>query len=285
MSDRTTSRRAVLRALAGGSVALAGCSAFDSEDDGATTEADGETARALAARFAPTLYFDEREPWFPTDPRPYAVQRDGETVVDGFDAVDGYHERFDGDDPPDPTVFYHVVEYDDSPLVVVQYWFYSAFDQFSTNFHWHDWEVLHVFVDAETGDPQLYVASSHSRTVPNNEFLDPSPDVVPRVLSELGSHSSTLSLNAEASRFERFSVGDLFADVTNTAIEGIPDLSELPLAYGLPRDEGGRLPYLVPEYEGVPVYDHERLPAVSRESLVPADVTVRSFDALDSPPT
>ncbi|MFC4246015.1 hypothetical protein ACFOZ7_03245 [Natribaculum luteum] len=281
-------RRTVLGTLASiGGAAVAGCSAVKRGNDGQTSRMDDERARELAMRFAPTLYFDVREPWFPTDPRPYTSERDGETVVSGFDAFDGYHERDSEGSPPNPTVFYHAVEYEKSPLAVVQFWFYSVFDQFTTNFHWHDWEVLHVFVDTETGDPQLYVASSHSRKVPNNEFLEPDPEMVPRILSELGSHSSALSVNDVPDRFQRIAIEELLADITNTAIEGIADFAdaELPLAYGLPRDEGSRLPYLVPEYEGVPIYDHERLPSVTRESLIDAELTVRSYDALASPPT
>ena len=281
------SRRTLLAALGGvGTSALAGCSFTDREPDGETTATDSDTARRLAERFAPTLYFDRAEPWLPTDPRPYASEQDGESIVDGFDALDGYHEQYAASgEPPNPTVFYNAVEYDDSPLAVVQFWLYSAFDQFSTNFHWHDWEVLHVFVDTDTGRPQLYVASSHSRKVPNNEFLDPEPEMVPRLLSELGSHSSALSVNDEPDGFQRLPGADLLADITNSAITSIEALSELPLAYGLPRDEGARLPYVVPEYEGAPVYEHERLPNVDRDALVPDELTVRSFDALASPPT
>jgi len=154
-------------------------------------------------------------------------------------------------------MFYHGVSYDDSPLAVVQFWYYSAFDQFTTNFHWHDWEVLHVFVDTEASEPQLYVASSHSRKVPNNEFLDPDPDTQPRILSELGSHSSALSVNDIADRFQRLSVDGALADITNSAIDTIEDVINLPVAYGLPRDEGSRLPYLIPEFEGAPLYEHD----------------------------
>ncbi|MFB6089945.1 MAG: hypothetical protein ABEJ97_02695, partial [Halobellus sp.] len=281
------SRRSLLGALASaGTASLAGCSFTRRGEDGETTAVDEDTARSLAERFAPTLYYDAAESWFPTDPRPYVTERDGKPIVDGFDALDGYHDRFaDEGEPPNPTVFYNAVEYADSPLAVVQFWCYAAFDQFTTNFHWHDWEVLHVFVDTETGDPQLYVASSHSRKVPNNEFLDPDPDAGPRILSELGSHSSALSVDDEPDEFSRLPGADLIADITNSAIGTIEDIAELPLAYGLPRDEGLRLPYLVPEYEGAPVYDHERLPNVDRESLLPEELTVRSFESLASPPT
>ena len=279
-------RRTVLGALAGaGSAAVAGCSGSE-PDDAATDALDSETLDELATRFAPTLFFDSAEPWFPTDPRPYTSDADGETVVDGFAAFDGYHERYDETgEPPDPTVFYNGVRYEDSPLAVVQFWLYSAFDQFTANFHWHDWEVLHVFVDLDSGDPQLYVASSPSRSVPNNEFLDPEPDATPRILSELGSHSSTLSVNENPDQFQRVGEAGLLADITNTTIDTVEDLLGIPLAYGLPRDEGMRLPFVVPEYEGEPLYEHPDLPSVSAESLVDDALTIRSLDALRSPPT
>ena len=287
-SEPTLDRRTLLAGLAGaGTAGLAGCSALtDRGADAETTETDPDLANELAVRFAPTVYFDEAEPWFPTDPRPYVTEPDGDPIVDGFDAMNGYHERLaDAEEPPNRTIFYNAVEYDGSPLAVIQFWMYAAFDQFTANFHWHDWEVLHVFVDTETGEPQLYVASSHSTRVPNNEFLDPEPDPAPRILSELGSHSSALSVNAQPDEFQRLPGADLIADITNTAIEGIESLAEIPLAYGLPRDEGGRLPYVVPEYEGEPVYDHDRLPAVDADSLIDGGLTVRAFEDLATPPT
>ena len=283
---RAVDRRTVLGALAGaGTTAVAGCSGSE-PDDAATGELEDDRLDELAARFAPTLYFDAAEPWFPTDPRPYAGEEDGETVVGGFAAFDGYHARYDeAGEPPNPTVFYNGVRYEESPLAVVQFWMYSAFDQFTTNFHWHDWEVLHVFVDLDTGDPQLYVASSHSRSVPNNEYLDPNPDSIPRVLPELGSHSSALSLNEDVDRFQRVGADELLADITNTTIDTLEDLLGVPIAYGLPRDEGARLPFVVPEYEGAPIYEHPDLPSVTADSLVDETLTIRSLDALRSPPT
>ncbi|MEA1931001.1 MAG: hypothetical protein U9O06_05565 [Euryarchaeota archaeon] len=278
-------RRTVLAAVGSvGAASIAGCTAFESGADSRTTELSDEQARDLAAEFAPTLYFDEAEQWFPTDPRPYESQQDGEVVVDGFDAFGGYTAAArETEEPPEPTVFYHAVAYDESPLAVVQFWYYSAFDQFTTNFHWHDWEVLHVFVDTDSGEPQLYVASSHSGRVPNNEFLD--PDQQPRILSELGSHSSALSINEIADQFQRLSAAGILADITNSAIETLEDVANIPIAYGLPRDEGSRLPYVVPELDGAPIYDHDRLPSVDREALITDDLTVRSFSDLTSPPS
>jgi len=289
-------RRDLLRAVAGaGAASLAGCSVLGGSGDGngngdgadapAATPAGEDRARELAERFAPRLYFDSAELWFPTDPRPYASDSDGETVVDGFDAMNGYtRRRKEESGLPDPTVFFRAVEYDDAPLVVAQFWLYAAFDQFTTNFHWHDWELLQVFVDTDSGAPVLYDASSHSRSVPNNEFLDPG-ERRPRLLSELGSHSSALSINDRPEQFDRYLDGGDIADVTNSALDAGGVLEGLPVAYGLPRDEGFRLPYVVPELDGAPLYDHERLPDVERSDLVPPELTVRSFDALDALPT
>ncbi|MGB9964946.1 hypothetical protein [Halobacterium hubeiense] len=277
------SRRAVLAGAASAAASsVAGCSLFDAGGDGDTATVDDDRAAALAEAFAPTLYFDEHEQWFPTDPRQFESERDGEAVVDGFDAFDGYAGH--DDDAPEPAAFYHVVEYESSPLAVVQFWFYSAFDQFTTNFHWHDWELLQVFVDTDTDRPQLYVASSHSRKVPNNEFLDPDPDRQPRILSELGSHSSGLSVNDDEQRFQRFSLDGDLADVTNSVLDGVEAIAAIPMAYGLPRDEGLALPYVVPELDGAPIYEHDDLPSVTAGDLVADDLTVRSFDALQSPP-
>jgi len=92
MSSDTSSvdRRAVLASLGAlGTASLAGCTAFEPGDDSGTTDLGDEQARSLAEQFAPTLYFDEYEQWFPTDPRSYEREQDGEVVVDGFDAFDG----------------------------------------------------------------------------------------------------------------------------------------------------------------------------------------------------
>lgn len=280
-------RRTYLSGLAvlAGSGSLAGCFLLERGEDGTTTEMAGERARDLAERFAPTLYFDEQEKWYPTDPRLYTTVEEDESIVDGFAAFDGYTEAFkQSGEPPAPMVFYHAIKYVDSPLAVVQFWYYSAFDQFTTNFHWHDWEVLHVFVDTDTDEPQLYVASSHSGNIPNNEFLDPDADVTPRILSELGSHSSALSVNDDADRFRRFPFDGTFADITNSGLKGIEAIADFLLAYGLPRDEGTTLPFLVPELDGAPIYDHTQLPSVQPDDLITDDLTVRSFDDLLFPP-
>ncbi|MFW5948443.1 MAG: hypothetical protein ACOCSD_02455, partial [Halolamina sp.] len=300
-------RRQLLALLAGGGVTASGAYLLSDGPDPATTdELGGEESRRLAEAHAPTLYYGAREQWPATDPREFESDRNGDTVVDGFDALDGYSADARDTDYPHPTVFYNAVDYPDSPLTCVQFWIYSAFDQFSTNFHWHDWEVLHVFVDrsadgegadsateSSTGDdtstpdgagePVLFVASAHSRKVPNNEHLD--PDVArASIISEVGSHSSTLGVNARPTSFQRTPVDDLSPDISNDPVEVISGEASLPLAYGLPRDEGVALPYAVPEYEGVRLPDHDRLPNVRPEDLITSELTVDTYGELASPP-
>jgi hypothetical protein len=283
------SRRKLLAGVGGATVLTGGAlAAFGGEtsvpNPAEVVRPGPETARDFADAFAPTLYFGAGERWFPTDPRRYESQQDGETVVRGFDALDGYTREFEQTgDPPAPTVFYNVVEVTET-LTVVQHWFYSAFDQFTTNFHWHDWELLQTFVDTETNAPVLYSASAHSRKVPNNEFLDPDAGDRVAIISEVGSHSSALGVNASPQTFQRFPSEDTIADITNRAIDVAESVGSFPAAYGLPRDEGVALPYALPELDGEPVYEHDRLPNVEREHLVPEELTVGSFSELATPP-
>ncbi|ESP88327.1 hypothetical protein K933_09397 [Candidatus Halobonum tyrrellensis G22] len=279
-------RRQALLGGVGASVAALGAGAFvtSADERPPTGQPDAADARRLAEAYAPDLYFGVGERWYPTDPRRYASERGGETVVDGFDALDGYTAEFEATgEPPAPTVFYNVRRYRGTELAVVQFWFYSVFDQFTSNFHWHDWELLQVFVDlsadGEVGAPALFVASAHSRSVPNNEFINPETDRA-SVISEVGSHSSALGVNRTRDAFERLPGAADIADVNN----GLLDLVDLPAAYGLPRDEGFALPFALPELDGAPMYDHPRLPNVDREDLLPDELTVRSFAGLPSPP-
>ncbi|MXR41624.1 hypothetical protein GRX01_09780 [Halobaculum sp. WSA2] len=285
-SGGLTRRDALAAAGAVGASSLAGCAGFGASDDSPeTTAIDGDRARTLAAAHAPDLYFGVGERWFPTDPRAYLD--DGEDVLDGFAAFDGYSRAFDeAGEPPNRTAFYNVRRYVDTDLVVVQYWFYSAFDQFTVNFHWHDWEVLQVFLDvseesgdAEVGEPNLLVASAHSRKVPNNEFLDPETDRA-AIISEVGSHSSALGVNETRDVFERLATSTDIPDVSNGPLAPL----EIPAAYGLPRGEGYRLPFSLPELDGAPIHEHPDLPNVTRDHLVPAEMTVDSFSGIPSPP-
>ena len=248
------------------------------------TETPTDEVPALVSRYAPDLYYGRLEKWFPTDPRPYVVETAEGRVVDGFTALDEYSAAFaETGDPPAPTVFYNVVEAADG-IDAIQYWQYSVFDQFTVNFHWHDWELLQVFVDRESGRPLLLSASAHSRSVPNNEFLDPdlSGEARPGVLAEVGSHSSASEINGRVPTFERLASGSWNSDVSNDFVDvAAGDLTRF--AYGLPRDEGARLPFVMPELDGHRLDDHPAL-SVGPEAFIDAAVTVTDWRGIPRPP-
>lgn len=244
-----------------------------------------EEAPAIVNRYAPDLYFGALEKWYPTDPRNYISETANDPVVDGFTALSEYSTAFDAADaPPDPTVFYNVVEAADG-VDAIQYWLYSVFDQFTVNFHWHDWELLQVFIDRETGSPLLLSASAHSRASPNNEFLEPDvpEDRGPGILSEVGSHSSASEVNGVIPSFERIPTEDWHSDVTNDILDITQDVVA-PFAYGLPRDEGARLPFVMPELDGHRLDQYPAL-SVAREDFVDERVTVDAWRGLPRPPT
>jgi hypothetical protein len=245
---------------------------------------DTQPIPSIVARHAPDLYFGALEKWFPADPRLYTVESDGRTVVDGFTALEGYSEAFaETDTPPAPTAFYRIAEATDG-VDAVQYWFYSVFDQFTVNFHWHDWELLQVFVDRESGTPLLVSASAHSRASPNNEFLEPDVSDGRRVgiLSEVGSHSSASEVNDRVPSFERLPDDEWGSDVTNDVLDVTTGVTA-PFAYGLPRDEGARLPFVMPELDGHRLDRHPGL-SVDRGDFIDERVTVDSWRGLPRPP-
>ncbi|MFC6795974.1 hypothetical protein ACFQFH_18775 [Halobaculum halobium] len=247
-------------------------------------EASTDEVPALVRRYAPDLYYGRLEKWFPTDPRPYVIETADGRVVDGFTALDEYTAEFTATGaPPAPTVFYNVVEAADG-VDAIQYWQYSVFDQFTVNFHWHDWELLQVFVDRESGRPLLLSASAHSRSVPNNEFLDPGlPDGTrPGVLAEVGSHSSASEVNGRVPTFERLAGGSWNSDVSNDFVD-VASGELARFAYGLPRDEGARLPFVMPELDGHRLDDHPDL-SVGPAGFIDAAVTVTDWRGLPRPP-
>ncbi|WP_440989025.1 hypothetical protein [Haloarchaeobius baliensis] len=302
--DDERRRRLLLAAAvaAVGTGGIAGAWALSQDDDGGDTDpspsatattaepteqADEDTPAAvpeLVARYAPDLYFGALEKWFPTDPRPYVVETDAGRMVDGFTALDGYAAAYrETGTPPNPVAFYNVVEAA-AGVDALQYWFYSTFDQFTVNFHWHDWELLQVFVDRETGTPLLLSASAHARSVPNNEFRDPAfgGDRRPGILTEVGSHSSASEVNELLPSFERLPAGGRDADVTNEVLGFSLNLGS-PFAYGLPRDEGARLPFVMPELDGHRLDDHPSL-SVGTDDFVDERVTVSDWRDLARPP-
>lgn len=128
----------------------------------------------MVKRYPPDLYFGALERWYPTDHRQYVVETEGGPAVDGFTALEAYSRVFkETGNPPGPVVFYRVVEA--APGIdAIQYGFYSVFDQFTVNFHWHDWELFQVFVD-QNDRPGAYRVTPETL---NETFEDIREDLV-----------------------------------------------------------------------------------------------------------
>lgn len=220
---------------------------YELEDGSGTTVLNSGDATAslddlIAQQFAPTVHFDADEKWYPTDPtrEEYLFTPPGTdiNVCSGFKALNEYRAEFrETGEPPHPTVFYrvHGISGDDEPLleqdlIAVTYWRYYVFDQFTTNFHWHDSEKYHIFLDAgdvqspdeiDDLDPVLYVGDPHASFATNNEYLVPDGDGLPQqvaLLSELGTHATAMAMNDRPNTFERFADGHEAYD--DTALDG-----------------------------------------------------------------
>jgi len=247
------------------------------DDGGAeaeTTETVSVTSfEQLADRYAPNLHFGKFEKWYPTDPRQYIEEG---TTVDGVKAMSEY-ER---DPPEEPTVFYHINDYEDCPLVAIQYWKYYVFDQFSVNFHWHDWEVYYVFISTRSLgpglgslEPLLLVGSAHSRSITNNEYALPTPEATKPagILAEAGAHASALDVNDTRTTFERFGPPP---DITNAVFPSLVPPPAPNFAYGLPRSKAS-LPYLMPvTTEGELLYD--KYDGIEKEDFIESSPPSRS---------
>ena len=154
----------------------------DSDNDGITDSKENE----LASRFEPVLHFASSEEFFPTDPN-YHVEnselfmKSGETntLVDNSPTIssiaqyttDGYflnnslgsHEAIAQDYKQSRTtygdkIYAHVTT--EGQYIVVQYWFFYAYNPGSLNQHQGDWEMIQVILDS-TETPVYAVYSQH----------------------------------------------------------------------------------------------------------------------------
>jgi len=105
-------------------------------------------------KYAPILYFDDKEKYFPVD-----------IFGDDFNVLNN-HENYDNGTLPKNTTdgkyvcYYHVTEY--SNFYVYQYWYYYAFNPFGKlDDHEHDFEAAFVWVDKNSENPFYYALSQH----------------------------------------------------------------------------------------------------------------------------
>ncbi|MEK6923323.1 MAG: hypothetical protein AABW84_01355 [Nanoarchaeota archaeon] len=113
---------------------------------------------ALVEKHAPTLLFSKDESYFPTDP--YA---DDSNVTNN--ALKWQKAEFPKDDK---AIYYAVTDYSNttSPehpegYKVIQYWSYYVYNDWGSDDHEYDWEVIHKWVDNKSGNVFYTSASMH----------------------------------------------------------------------------------------------------------------------------
>lgn len=117
-----------------------------------------------AQTYAPNLWFDSEEKYFPTDPLKFYFD-DNLNEVTGQEAVDKYLALPLDEKLKNFQVFYHIT--DGGNEWIYQYWLFYVKNEFS-NDHWGDWESVFVFVDKDTKKIIRIVGSAHG--VMNNEI-------------------------------------------------------------------------------------------------------------------
>jgi hypothetical protein len=185
----------------------------DSDNDGILDS----TEEQLALTYEPYLHFADGEKFFPTDAS-YHIENsvlymktasDTNTIIESSPTAESIAQYTQGDYFLNNTlggskdiaedytnrhasfgdkIYTYVTS--EAGLIVVQYWFFYAFNPGALNQHQGDWEMIQIVLDS-TETPQYAVYSQHhtgERATWNDvEKVD---DTHPRVYVALGSHAS-----------------------------------------------------------------------------------------------
>ena len=120
-----------------------------------------------AENYAPNLWFDSEENYYPTDPFFCAESFE---EISGEKCKQKYLDLSFEEKLRIFTVFYYISE--TQKEWVYEYWLYFVFNDYA-NEHYYDWESLYVFVDKNTKKITKAVGSAHQEPFLNNEFLNP----------------------------------------------------------------------------------------------------------------
>ncbi|MDG6223072.1 MAG: Vps62-related protein [Candidatus Bathyarchaeota archaeon] len=184
----------------------------DSDNDGISDAKENE----LAAKFKPVLHFASGEKFFPTDPN-YHIQnselymKSGETniLVDNsptiasiaqyttesyflnntlgsYEAIAQNYEQnreIYGD-----KIYARVTS--DAQYIVVQYWFFYAYNPGSLNQHQGDWEMIQIVLDSSETPLYAVYSQHHSGQIAQWRDVEKVDGTHPRVYVALGSHAN-----------------------------------------------------------------------------------------------
>lgn len=168
--------------------------------------ASGLSGTDKGLEYAPNLWFDSKENYYPTSPFFYT---DDISQTSGEKSKNSYLNLSFAEKMDKSTIYYHTV--DTGSEIVYEYWFYYAYNDFE-NQHYHDWESVFVFVDKATGKVNKVAASAHEWWIPNNVLDNPGKNHM-GILVEDGSHASAIDKDDDG-------IAD-FSDVSNAFVYGV----------------------------------------------------------------
>jgi len=184
----------------------------DSDNDGIPDQKENE----LAALYEPVLHFVSGEEFFPTDPNYhvanselYTITMDTNVLVESspnifsigqyttenyflnntlgnFQAIaqDYKQNRVDYGD----KIYAHVTT--KGQYIIVQYWFFYAYNPGSLNQHQGDWEMIQIILDSTETPISAVYSKHHSGEIAKWQDVEKLDGTHPRVYVALGSHAN-----------------------------------------------------------------------------------------------
>ncbi len=143
-----------------------------------------------AVSYAPSLWFDADEQYYPTNPLNFYFENDKE--ISGKTAVKRYNQLSLQEKLSNLTTLYHIQDHDDQ--WVYQYWLFYVFNDFkklTKNKHYGDWESVFVFVDKESKQIVKAIGTAHQRRVFDTEIYEPQNNHIWTYVSN-GSHANCI---------------------------------------------------------------------------------------------
>jgi len=116
----------------------------------------GSFSGISARYYAPNLWFDSEENYFPTNPLNFYFENNSE--IPGEEAVKKYKNLSKTEKLKNSSVFYY--EKDLGNEIVFEYWLFYVLNDFQ-NAHYGDWESIFVFIDKNTKNINKIIASAH----------------------------------------------------------------------------------------------------------------------------
>ena len=111
----------------------------------------------LAEKYAPTYLFSTEEKYFPTDP-----------YADDYDVTNNADKWLFEEFPKDQVVYYAITDYSSEKSTehpegfkVLQYWNYYVYNNWGSDDHMYDWEVIHKWIDNKNNEVYKTSASMH----------------------------------------------------------------------------------------------------------------------------